>query len=207
MDGVLIDSEPLWREAIITSFKKVGLHFTEKMCQQTMGMRLYEVIEYWYLKTPWEAMSLKKVESDLLKTVTNLIVDKGEALPGVYESLQFFKNKNYKIALASSSANSLITVVLNKLNLHDTFCVVNSAEHLTYGKPHPEIFIKTALELNVNPINCLVIEDSFNGVLAGKSAMMSVIAVPEKENWNDPRFAIADYHLKNLNEIATLTFE
>lgn len=207
MDGVLINSEPLWREAIITTFKKVGLHFTEKMCQQTMGMRLYEVIEYWHHKTPWEGMTLKEVESDLLKTVTQLILDKGEALPGVNESIQYFQNKGYKIALASSSANSLIEAVLTKLNLNGVFSIVNSAEHLTHGKPHPEIFIKTALEMGVNPVNCLVIEDSFNGVLAGKAAMMNVIAIPEEENWNDERFCIANYNLKSLNEITALEFE
>ena len=50
MDGVLINSEPLWREAEIITFKKVGLDFTEEMCRETMGMRLYEVVEYWYNK-------------------------------------------------------------------------------------------------------------------------------------------------------------
>ena len=172
-----------------------------------MGMRLYEVIEYWYERTPWKGMTLKEVESDLLATVTQLILDKGEPLSGVNESIQFFQNKGYKIALASSSANSLIKAVLTKLNLNNVFAVVNSAEHLTYGKPHPEIFIKTAIEMGVKPINCLVIEDSFNGVLAGKAAMMNVIAIPEKENWKDKRFCIANYNLKSLNEIPELNFE
>lgn len=207
MDGVLINSEPLWREAIIFTFKKVGLNFTEEMCQKTMGMRLYEVIEYWYHKTPWGGLTLKEVESDLLKTVTQLILEKGESLPGVNESINYFKEKGYEIALASSSAQSLIEAVLNKLQLKNTFKVVNSAEHLAYGKPHPEIFIKTALDLNIKPINCLVIEDSFNGVLAGKAAMMNVIAIPEEENLEDQRFCIADHKLKSLNEITTLTFE
>jgi len=104
MDGVIINSEPLWREAIISTFKKVGLNFTEDMCRVTQGMRLYEVIEYWYAQTPWEGMSLKELETDLLKEVTRLIVDKGVAMDGVRDSLSHFKTKGYKIALASSSA-------------------------------------------------------------------------------------------------------
>lgn len=201
MDGIIIDSEPLWREAEITTFSKVGLKFTEEMCRETMGMRLYEVVEYWHNKTPWKGASTKEVEKELLKTVTALILKKGKAMEGVEASLAYFKSKNYKIALASSSAMKLIITVLNKLKLTEYFEVVNSAENLAYGKPHPEIFIKTAKELNVIPQNCLVIEDSFNGVLAAKAALMKVIAVPDNESKNDLRFSIADLKLNNLNEI------
>jgi beta-phosphoglucomutase-like phosphatase (HAD superfamily) len=93
------------------------------------------------------------------------------------------------------------------LNIKDEFEVINSAEFLELGKPHPEVFIKTARELNVPAINCLVIEDSFHGVLAGKAAVMKVIAIPEEKYHNDPRFSIADYNLKSLTELSTITFE
>jgi beta-phosphoglucomutase-like phosphatase (HAD superfamily) len=128
-------------------------------------------------------------------------------MEGVAESIQFFKTKGYKIALASSSASSLINVVLDKLNIRNEFEVVNSAEFLALGKPHPEVFIKTAKELNVAAINCLVIEDSFHGVLAGKAAVMQVIAIPEEKYYNDPRFSIANYNLKSLTELKTINFE
>lgn len=204
MDGIIIDSEPLWREAEIITFKTVGLHFTEDMCRETMGMRLYEVVEYWYDKLGWEGKSKKQIEEELLTTVTQLILEKGTAMEGVYESLAFFKNKGYKIALASSSAMSLIDTVLNKLNLKDYFEVVNSAENLDYGKPHPMIFINTAKDLEVKPVNCLVIEDSFNGLLAAKAALMQTIVVPEEANQNNPNFNIADFNLNNLTQILEL---
>lgn len=198
MDGVLINSEPLWREAEIITFKKVGLNFTEEMCRETMGMRLYEVVEYWHNKMPWEGMTLKEVEKELLKTVTALIVKNGKAMEGVVASLEYFKSKGYPIALASSSAMKLIITVLNKLKIASYFEVINSAENLPFGKPHPEIFIKTAQELGVNPVDCLVIEDSFNGVLAAKAALMNVIVIPDEESKNDPRFVIADQQLESL---------
>jgi len=153
MDGVLINSEPLWRKAEIITFAKVGLHFTEDMCRETMGMRLYEVVEYWFHKTPWKGKTLQEVEKELLQTVTELIINDGKALEGVKASLDFFKSKNYKIALASSSALSLIYTCLNKLGIKNYFSVINSAEKLNYGKPHPEIYLKTAVQLNVNPLN------------------------------------------------------
>lgn len=206
MDGVIINSEPLWREAIITSFKKVGLPFTEDMCRITQGMRLYEVVEYWYNKHPWEGMSISELEADLLQAVTRLIIEKGEAMDGLHNSISYFKSKGYKLALASSSAMQLIKTVLNQLKINDVFEIVNSAEHLNFGKPHPEIFIKTAQQLNVKPIDCLVIEDSFHGVLSAKSAMMKVVAIPDQENRNDQRFSIADYQIDNLFKIEALNF-
>jgi len=207
MDGVIIDSEPLWREALIHCFNKVGFDFSQDKCRVTQGMRLIEVVEYWYTQQPWKGESIQEVEQDILTKVTELISEKGIAMDGVYESLELFKAKGYKIALASSSASSLINVVLDKLNIKNEFEIIKSAEFLKLGKPNPEIFIKTALQLDVKPIDCLVIEDSFYGVLAGKSALMKVVVIPEKKYQNDPRFSIADYNIASLTEIDQLAFE
>ncbi len=204
MDGVIINSEPLWREALIHCFNEVGFNFSQDKCRITQGMRLIEVVEYWHNEQPWESKSLEEVEQDILKKITELIMEKGKEMDGVAASLSHFKSKGYKIGLASSSATSLINVALNKLELRDSFDVINSAENLKLGKPHPEIFIKTAEQLNVHPKNCLVIEDSFHGVLAGKAALMKVVAIPDEENKNDSRFNIADYRLNNLTEIESI---
>lgn len=206
MDGVIINSEPLWREALIHCFNQVGFDFSQDKCRITQGMRLIEVVEYWYAEKPWTNKSIKEVEINILQKVTELILEKGLEMEGVNQSIQHFKSKGYKVALASSSATSLIKAVLTKLNLTKSFEIVSSAENLAFGKPHPEIFIKTAQQLAVKPTNCLVIEDSFHGVLAGKSALMKVIAIPDKEAENDNRFCIADYRLNSLNEIINIEF-
>jgi len=207
MDGVLINSEPLWRQAEIETFAKVGLSFTDEMCMQTMGMRTSEVIEYWYKITPWTGKTRKEVEDELMQRVTQLIIDEGDAMKGVVYSLNYFKEKGLKIALASSSATSLITAVINKLQIKEYFEVIESAEFLDFGKPHPEIFIKTAKKLGVHANECLVIEDSFNGVLAAKSAMMKVVAIPDEESRNEVRFVIADYKLDDLEQIKDIIIE
>ena len=207
MDGVLIDSEPLWRQAEIETFAKVGLSFTDEMCMQTMGMRTSEVIEYWYKITPWTGKTRKEVEDELMQRVTQLIIDEGDAMKGVVYSLNYFKEKGLKIALASSSATSLITAVIKKLQIKEYFEVIESAEFLDFGKPHPEIFIKTARKLRVHANECLVIEDSFNGVLAAKSAMMKVVAIPDKESKTNARFVIADYKLDDLEQIKDIIIE
>ncbi|MFB0923905.1 MAG: HAD hydrolase-like protein, partial [Vicingaceae bacterium] len=79
MDGVIIDSEPLWREALIHCFNKVGFDFSQDKCRVTQGMRLIEVVEYWYAQQPWEGKSIKEVDQDILTKVTALISEKGIA--------------------------------------------------------------------------------------------------------------------------------
>jgi sugar-phosphatase len=207
MDGVLIDSEPLWIRTEIEILGKLGFPITHEMCAKHMGLRTSEVVDLYYDKRPWKGKSKEETVSDILNRVTELILTEGEALEGVESSVRYFRSLGLKIALASSSAMSLIETVLKKLELSNVFEVVNSAEHLEYGKPHPEIFIQTAKDLGIKPGECLVIEDSFNGVLAAKAAKMQVIAIPDKEHRNDKGFVIADYILNSLKEVENINIE
>ena len=78
---------------------------------------------------------------------------------------------------------------------------VHSAEDEVYGKPHPAAFLTVADALKVDPKDCLVLEDSFNGVLAGKSAKMHVVCIPEKSHKPDARLMIADYHFETMSDM------
>lgn len=200
MDGVIIDSEPLWKKAIINVMKQEGFDFTIEMCNRTKGMRVDEVIKYW--KTELNAdFDSNKLSKDIVEEVIYLIKKEGEAIEGLEKILKKAKINNMKIALASSSPSLIINVVLKKLNIIDYFDIVQSAEKEEFGKPHPGVFITTAKKLNVNPVNCLVIEDSLHGVIAGKAAKMKVVAMPEKEEKQLNKFAIADSIVNKLTEI------
>lgn len=201
MDGVLIDSEPLWRKAEIKSFSTVGISLTDDMCSQTMGTRVDELVNYWYHKFPWNGTSKKQVEELVWENVINLVREEGEAKEGVIESLEFVKKQGVKIALASTSFMALINTVLDKLNIQDYFEVVHSAEFEDYGKPHPGVYLTTANKLGVQPLTCLAIEDSINGVIAAKAAKMKCIAIPEKELLDDKRLGIADIIIPSLFKI------
>lgn len=198
MDGLLIDSEPFWKMAEKEVFGKLGVHLTDDLLRQVMGFRLSEVVTYWYNYKPWPNPDFNKTEADVLACVKQLILEHANALPGVFEVLEYCKQHQYKIALASSSAMELIDVVVDKLNIRQYFDVIWSAQYEAYGKPHPAIFLSVAKQLEINPTNCLVFEDAINGVIAAKAARMQCIAVPEEISFNDPRFVIADGKVPSL---------
>lgn len=200
MDGLLIDSEPYWKIAEKSVFGALGLTLTDDLLRQVMGFRLSEVVEYWYQYQPWPNPDFKHTETAILNEVIQLITDHAEAMPGVYEVLEQTKTKGLTMAVASSSSMKLIEAVVDKLKIRSYFDVLWSAEYEPYGKPHPGIFISTAQKLKVSPNECLVFEDSINGVIAAKAARMYCIAVPEPATRNDPRFAIADQQLESLHQ-------
>lgn len=200
MDGLLVDSEPYWKIAEKICFGKLGLTLTDELLRQVMGFRLNEVVEHWYNYQPWGEKNFDAVEADVLETVKQLIADNANALPGVIDTLKLCKENGYKIALASSSAMSLINVVVDKLNIRHYFDLLVSAENEPYGKPHPSVFLTTANQLNVLPIECLVFEDSVNGMVAAKAARMKSIVVPEAEKQNEPYWHLANQKLNTLED-------
>lgn len=205
MDGLLIDSEPIWREAEKEIFAEVGIILTDEMCFTTVGLRIDEVVNHWHSKFPWKNPSQEVIKEKVIDKVIELILKKGEILPGVIQTIEYFHSKNYPLAIASASSIRIIDSVIEKLKIKKYFTIIHSAEFEEYGKPHPAVFISTAKKLNVLPQNCLVFEDSLNGVIAGKAARMKVIAVPEPIHFENSRFNIADMKLKSLLDFDSST--
>ena len=205
MDGVLIDSEPLWKIAMEDVFKSVGCNLTRKDFQKTVGLRIDEVISYWYQHSPWEVVSKDEVERNIVLRMIELITENGSPLIGVIEMLTFLKANGLKIGLATSSYSVLINTVLDVLDIRHFFDYTHSAENEDYGKPHPAVYLTVATFLNVQPTKCLVIEDSLNGIISGKAARMKVVCIPEKTHTPEPKLTLADFQfddmLKMLEEI------
>ena len=198
MDGLLVDSEPYWKIAEKICFGKLGLQLDDELLRQVMGFRLSEVVEHWYNYQAWGEKNFEAVEADVLSTVKQLIQENANALPGVIQTLELCKTNGFKIALASSSAMSLIDVVVDKLNIRHYFDLLVSAEFEPYGKPHPSVFLTTAKQLNVLSTECLVFEDSVNGMIAAKAARMQCIVVPEAEKQHEAYWKLANHHLSSL---------
>ena len=201
MDGLLIDSEPFWRMAERTVFSSVGIDLSEEQCRSTTGMRVDNVVSHCDSIYPNHITNKHLIVNGILEEVTRLVKTYGEPMPGARQAAQLFVSRGWSMALASASAMSLINAVLDKLDVRQWFSVVQSAEYVKYGKPHPEIFLTTAASLGTKPEECLVLEDSIFGVIAGKAALMKVIAVPDKELAARREYGVADAVLRSLAEI------
>lgn len=203
MDGVLTDSEPIWKIAMEEAFQFVGSPLTKQDFQRTVGLRLDEVVAYWYQYKPWETYSVKEVEERIVANMVRFLSEQAKPLPGVIESLTYFKKQGLKIGLATSSYEILINTILDTLGIAGYFQTVHSAEYELYGKPHPAVYLSAAKQLDVAATKCLVIEDSLNGIIAGKAARMTVICIPEKTHHPEPKLTLADYEFDNLHDVIT----
>lgn len=200
MDGVLIDSEPLWRRAMIKGFGENGIKMTEADCRKTTGLRLKEVIALWLEHHQMSPLLVNKIETDIMKDLIALIENEGQAMPGASQLIETCNQLQLKVGLATSSSVQMMDAVLHKLQIKHQFHAILSAEDLRHGKPHPEVFINCANFIGVKPQDCLVIEDSVNGVIAAKAAQMRVVAVPDEEHKTLKQFAVADYFCNQLLE-------
>jgi len=200
MDGLLIDSEPLWKIAEIEGFGNVGLDLTATDCEESVGLRIDEVVKLWYKKRPWTGASCKEVTDDIVRVLILEIKKQGKALPGVKETLEKCRTARLKLGLATSSYQNIIDAVLEKLEIGHYFDAIHSAEYEVHGKPHPSVFMTCAEKLEVSPLDCLVFEDSLNGIIAAKAARMKTIAVPEQSHAYNPKLIVADKIIKSLHD-------
>lgn len=199
MDGVIIDSEPFWREAQIEILHKYNVSVTVNDCiKHTMGRRIDDVALIWCNLFQLN-VNPTILEKEIIDAVVSLINLKGESKQGLYELLSFLAKNNFNIALATSSSQPIIDAVFDKLNIADYFKVVCSADDEEYGKPHPAIYLKAAKKLDVKPVNCIVLEDSVTGMISAKSASMKTIVIPEDKT--DARFSLADTILTSMIEV------
>jgi mannitol-1-/sugar-/sorbitol-6-/2-deoxyglucose-6-phosphatase len=201
MDGLLIDSEPLWQEAGKETLLEYGKTLSAEQYHSSTGLRTEEWIEHWF---HFFNISMKHAPA-AIDTIVNKAIQKiderGIVFPGSTEAVQFVKQQNLLSGLATSSPLSLVDVVIRKLNMQQPFDAITSAEKLPFGKPHPEVYMNCAVALQVSPLHCVAIEDSFNGMIAAKAAKMKCIVVPAPTDYDHPKWNAADAKLKSLQEL------
>jgi sugar-phosphatase len=204
MDGLLIDSEPLWKLAADELFLDYGKQLTTRQYAVTTGLRTKEFLEYWFRHFNLPGDELYDAEKKIVTTVTDLVKQKGKPMPGVSHIFDFFQEHRFKIGLATSSAPGLINVVIDLLGIRPHLQAISSADDLAYGKPHPEVYLNCADKLEVQPAQCICFEDSFNGMIAVKAAKMKCIMVPSLHDHKNPAWEAADLKISTLNNFNEL---
>jgi HAD superfamily hydrolase (TIGR01509 family) len=176
LDGVLIDSEPIWSRARAAIVARLGGHWTEDDQRNVMGANSRQ----WsaYIKRTW---NLPHSEEEIFQLVLAEMMALYErhipVLPGAREAVALL-GAQYPLAVASSSPRELIPVALQRAGLAAWFKELVSSDEVAHGKPSPDVYLLAAERLSVSPDLCLAIEDSTNGIRAALAAGMSTIAVP-----------------------------
>ena len=181
MDGLMIDSEPIQSQSFETVLKEYG---REPICDDQGIVQIVGVSA----RDNWSLLKKRYgIEEDI-----QILIEKKRAayisllrkgvvpMPGLSSLLDHLRDHQVKKAIGSSSSKEHIDLVVTQLNLQRDFDVLVSGEQIKRGKPAPDIFLEIASQLHVSPTDCIVLEDAFSGVEAGKNAGMKVIAVPNR---------------------------
>jgi HAD superfamily hydrolase (TIGR01509 family) len=198
MDGLLIDSEPLWEEAGKETLKKFNVSLSAEQYHISTGLRSSEWIDHWFHHFNISMEHAAEAEAIIVQTAIEKIRLKATPMPGAHYIVEFFRKRNFKIGVASSSPLELINIVTRKLEIDNMVNAIASAEKLPNGKPHPQVFLNCAALLQSSPANCICFEDSFNGMIAAKAARMKCIVVPARNHQQEARWAAADLKLSSL---------
>jgi len=199
MDGVMIDSEPLWDKTETILLSRRGIDYNPSYRDKIIGLNQNDSGKL--LK---ETFKLEETVKELLDERISILLQLYERelkpMQGLLPLLNVLEESGFLLAVASSSPYRVIRFVLDKLALSNFFRVVISGDFVELGKPKPDIYLLAAKELGVNPAECIVIEDSINGLKSAKAAGMLCIAVPDKR-LNQKEFGVADLVFEKLEEI------
>ncbi len=196
MDGLLIDTEPVWRIAQAEVFAELGVELTEADLLESTGVRIEDVAA---ALAPGARLSPAEVAGRVTDLVIAYVRRDGEPMPGVPEAIALFERLEFRLAIASSSSERLIDAVCARLGLDiDIRC---SALNEPHGKPAPDVYLAAARRLALSPARCLAVEDAPAGVVSAKAAGMTCLAVPDPLLAGDPRYRRADLVLPSLTEL------
>lgn len=180
MDGLMVDTESLATEAFIHSAKKQGYEMTREETLLVLGFTTKSIYEFWENYFKDSDISGKQLVDNHYEYIEEILFTTGpKKMLFIEELLIYLKYNNYKVAVASSSNMNHITNNMEKTGLAKYIDVLASGAEVKNGKPAPDVFLLAAESLGVKPEECLVLEDSKAGVIAGNAAGAKVIMVPD----------------------------
>jgi HAD superfamily hydrolase (TIGR01509 family) len=176
MDGLMIDSERHYLQAQHEIARHFNRRFTEEIRLKTMGRKPQESVEIFVkeLDIPLNAEEVLEMRNRIMRVKYQYEL---VPLPGLNHIIDTFYGR-LKLAVCTGSQNEFLNIVVDQLKIRQKFAVLQSSDDIRTGKPNPEIYLKTCDRLGLQPSECIVLEDSLNGILAGKRAGCFVIAIP-----------------------------
>lgn len=184
MDGLLVDSEPIWYEVELALIEAQGYTYTDDVRDLTVGLRVDEFARIIYEHYPKVAASPEEVAQAVMKEMTRVPREKIKAQPGANEIIQYVAEQNISRAIASSSAQVIIEHFVENMGWANLIPKRYSAQYMKHGKPAPDIYLYTAEQLGIPPEKCLALEDSRAGTQAAIAAGMTCYTVPDLSHSN-----------------------
>jgi len=178
MDGTLVDSEPVWARVQIDLLGSLGATWTTEDCVSLVGSDLRDAVRVWMARIPDGAITAEELAERMYGEVIESLKQAVVFRPGAVELLQALNKEGVPCALVSASYRLMIDAVLPHLP-GDLFSVIVAGDEVVRGKPHPEPYLTAARLLDVDPAECVVIEDSPGGTASGTAAGAFVVAVPQ----------------------------
>jgi len=195
MDGLMVDSERLYHQVQHEIAGRYNKILPEDTRQNMMGRKPLESLRIFVRE-----LSISDDANKVLQLRNTIMREKYkkelELMPGLIQIINYFYGK-LKLAIATGAQLEFLDIVVDKFGIRNKFEVLQASDDIERGKPDPEIYLKTCKRLGFKPEDCIVLEDSLNGVLAGKNAGCYVIAVPEEEVKNSD-FTVADFVAEDL---------
>lgn len=177
MDGVLVDTEPIWRDARRDVLEQRGGAWSPEVDTVVLGMNTPEWSTYLAERLDGTATA-DEVAADVIERVRQAYLSHLPVIDGAQSTVRRLANDGFPLALASSSPRALIETILEVLGLTDAFGALVSSDEVARGKPAPDVYLRAVERLGAEPGDCVAVEDSPNGVRAALAAGLAVLAIP-----------------------------
>jgi sugar-phosphatase len=177
MDGLLVDSEPLWAEVEGDFARARGGAWTTELARECIGQGLANTLEVMYERFGFE-VDLERDGAAIVEAFIGRVRELA-LMPGAAALIEAARGR-VPLALGSSSAGKLVRAIVARFELGSVFGAVVSGDDVAHPKPAPDVFLECARRIGVAPEGCVVLEDSLAGIASGRAAGMRVIAVPER---------------------------
>ena len=210
LDGLLIDTEPVWRAAESAVFAGLGIPLSQRDLLDSIGQPMDVMIRGWRKRQPsgggrgGQPADAELTDAEVAGRITDHVIahvmTEGQPMPGVTAVIARFERYRLPMAIASSSPPRLINAVCDRFGLAGIQVRCSGLDEVQ-AKPAPDVYLTAARHLGVAPARCLALEDSPPGIAAAKAAGMRCVAVPDPLLAADPRYREADLIVGSLTEL------
>lgn len=202
LDGTLVDSMWIWKQIDMEYLEKIGHELPDDLAKDIEGMSFTETAQYFIdrfeINEPIE--SVKEEWLSMAETFYEKHIPLKE---GAFQLLKYANEKGIQLGVGTSNSRYLLEKVLNAHGILDCFQALRTSCEVLKGKPEPDVFLKVAEDLNIDPKDCVVFEDTHAGVIAAKRAGMKVVAVYDEVSkpYQEAIRKDADAFINSFNEV------